>query len=72
MTRSPQRPVRDRDEAPQAPESVDPAHLHFARAQVGVGDLAPDFELTRIDGDGVVSLASLRGRPVVLVFGSFT
>lgn len=36
-----------------------------------VGDLAPDFTLTSIDG-GQVSLSSFRGRPVVLEFGSYT
>jgi hypothetical protein len=37
-----------------------------------VGDLAPDFELPAARGDGNASLSSLRGRPVVLIFGSFT
>ena len=33
-----------------------------------VGAAAPAFTLRRLDGDGSVSLASLRGRPVVLNF----
>lgn len=37
-----------------------------------VGDLAPDFELPAARGDGRAKLSSLRGRPVVLIFGSFT
>lgn len=42
-----------------------------------VGDVAPDFELERLDrsrkrtGD-FVKLSSLRGRPVALAFGSYT
>jgi peroxiredoxin len=34
---------------------------------VPVGQPAPDFELTSIDG-GQVRLSGLRGKPVVLVF----
>jgi hypothetical protein len=37
-----------------------------------VGDLAPDFELPAARGDGRAKLSSMRGRPVVLIFGSFT
>ena len=38
-----------------------------------VGDPAPDFELTRLDGKGTVKLSSFKGkRPVALVFGSYT
>jgi hypothetical protein len=42
-----------------------------------VGDIAPDFELERLDGAGQrtgekMSLASLRGKPVGLIFGSYT
>lgn len=35
------------------------------------GELAPDFELPRVDG-GTLRLTELRGRPVLLHFGSFT
>ncbi len=35
------------------------------------GMLAPDFELPRIGG-GSVRLSELRGKPVLLRFGSFT
>lgn len=35
-----------------------------------VGSLAPAFTLARLDGSGTMSLASLRGRPVVLNFWS--
>jgi Ca2+-binding EF-hand superfamily protein len=33
---------------------------------------APDFSLPRVEGDGRVTLSALRGRPVVLIFGSFS
>lgn len=35
-----------------------------------VGSIAPVFTLDRLDGSGTMSLASLRGRPVVLNFWS--
>lgn len=42
-------------------------------AKVAEGDVAPDFELPRIDGPGTLRLASLlEASPVALVFGSFT
>lgn len=37
-----------------------------------VGDAAPDFTLPRSDKSGDVTLSALRGKPVVLVFGSYT
>ena len=37
-----------------------------------VGSPAPDFTLPAVRGDGEVSLSGFRGRPVVLVFGSFS
>jgi peroxiredoxin len=41
--------------------------------KVEEGDLAPDFELPRLDGDDTVHLGSLLGeRPVALIFGSYT
>jgi cytochrome oxidase Cu insertion factor (SCO1/SenC/PrrC family) len=39
---------------------------------LNVGDQAPDFTLPRSDKSGDVTLSSLRGKPVVLVFGSYT
>jgi hypothetical protein len=36
------------------------------------GAAAPDFELRRLHSDGTVKLSSHRGRPVMLVFGSYT
>lgn len=38
-----------------------------------LGDEAPDFELPLLHGDGeAVRLLDLRGRPVALIFGSYT
>lgn len=37
-----------------------------------VGSLAPDFELAPPDGGASVRLSDLRGRPVALIFGSWT
>lgn len=36
-------------------------------AGLGQGDVAPEFELPR-DGGGSISLAALRGKPIVLFF----
>ncbi len=42
-------------------------------AKVAVGDLAPDFQLARVDRKGTVHLRSLLDElPVALVFGSYT
>ena len=44
-----------------------------ARAgSVQPGDMAPDFRLPTQDHQSEVELSSLRGNPVVLVFGSYT
>ena len=37
-----------------------------------VGDPAPEFELADADGKNKVKLADLKGKPIVLVFGSCT
>ena len=37
-----------------------------------IGDPAPDFSLPRSDKSGDVRLSALHGKPVVLVFGSYT
>ncbi len=38
-----------------------------------VGDVAPDFELSDVNGENPVRLSDFRGqKPVVLIFGSYT
>jgi hypothetical protein len=42
-----------------------------------VGDIAPDFELERLDATGqrtgeMMTLSGLKGKPVGLIFGSYT
>jgi hypothetical protein len=52
-----------------------PMERLWLRARAGtlqVGDAAPAFDLATFDKQSRVSLQSLRGRPAVLVFGSYT
>ena len=50
-----------------------PEYRDLARPKVAIGDVAPDFELPRVDGGGTIHLrALLREGPVALVFGSYT
>ena len=50
-----------------------PDYRNLMTAKVAEGDLAPDFELPRMDGDGTIRLSSLLdSTPVALVFGSYT
>ena len=51
---------------------VDPEHIHFEETELVEGMAAPDFTLPLYDGRGEVSLSELRGKPVVLIFGSYT
>ena len=54
---------------------VIPFETMWSRARAGtvsVGDAAPDFNLELHDKSGHVQLSSFRGKPVVLVFGSYT
>jgi hypothetical protein len=48
-------------------------YRNLMTAKVAVGDVAPDFELPRLDGAGSVRLGSLAAdQPVALIFGSYT
>ena len=54
-----------------------PFETLWTRARAGalqVGDPAPDFSLTKLDKSASMQLSSLtaQGRPVVLIFGSYT
>ena len=52
-----------------------PMERLWLRARAGtleVGDTAPGFDLATFDKQSRVSLAALRGKPAVLVFGSYT
>lgn len=50
-----------------------PEYRDLMTAKVAAGDLAPDFELPQVDGEGNVRLSALLSeRPVALVFGSYT
>jgi hypothetical protein len=48
--------------------------MHARGGALQVGDSAPDFSLMKLDKSGTVQLSSLtaQGRPVVLIFGSYT
>lgn len=43
-----------------------------AAGKLKVGDAAPSFTLSDTTGKTTVKLADLRGKPVVLIFGSCT
>ena len=54
-----------------------PFETLWTRARAGalqVGDAAPDFSLVKLDKSASVRLSSLtaQGKPVVLIFGSYT
>jgi len=52
-----------------------PFETMWSNARAGVvqpGDPAPNFRLPTLDHQSEVELSSLRGKPVVLVFGSYT
>jgi cytochrome oxidase Cu insertion factor (SCO1/SenC/PrrC family) len=42
------------------------------RGELKVGDAAPDFTVKDMHGGETVTLSRLRGKPVVLIFGSCT
>ena len=42
------------------------------QGHLNVGDAALDFAVEDMQGKGVVRLSELRGKPVVLIFGSCT
>jgi hypothetical protein len=53
------------------------ARVERERVAPKVGDMAPDFEIERLSADGkrtgeTFQLSETRGRPVALIFGSYT
>jgi cytochrome oxidase Cu insertion factor (SCO1/SenC/PrrC family) len=76
MTRHLEHEQLHHDPSPMTGERF--AQLREAMAQreesaPAVGDEAPEFELPVLDGKGAtVRLSELRGKPVALIFGSYT
>lgn len=61
----------------ELPFLVFPFETMWMRARAGtvqVGDTAPDFDLPKLDKSAKVQLSSLiaSGKPIVLIFGSYT
>ena len=62
-----------REELPADVLTALEAILARDEAGPGVGDVAPDFDLKRLNSDRRVRLSEFRGRkPVALAFGSYT
>lgn len=76
MHEPPERFGRFMSRMPVAIFLVAPFETMWTRARAGslrVGDAAPDFNLPTLDKTAHVSLSSFQsGKPVVLVFGSYT
>ena len=47
-------------------------HIHFEETTLTEGAVAPDVTLPLHNGKGKVSLSDFRGKPMVLIFGSYT
>lgn len=60
------------DPRTQVPPGVRTEWLHFVDPTIGPGDPAPGFSLHTPDGRTGLSLDSFSGRPLVLIFGSWT
>jgi hypothetical protein len=75
MHQSPEQFGRVMSHMPTPAYFVLPFETLWTRARVGtvpVGGMAPEFDLATLDKTSRVKLSDLRGRPVVLVFGSYT
>jgi Ca2+-binding EF-hand superfamily protein len=71
----PERPVRPADPDPSPTvllKGLLQGDLGSPFPGPGIGQRAPDFRLPTYDGKKEIALSDLRGKPVVLVFGSFT
>lgn len=65
-------PQTEAAKTPAPPARAKSKRLPFSQRTPRVGDMAPDFELPRLDGDPVKLSAIRDARPTVLVFGSYT
>ena len=73
MTGSPEQMHRAGAMTPEKLAQIQEAMRKRDERAPKVGDEAPDFELPLLHGDGrTVRLSDLRGRPVALIFGSYT
>ena len=78
MRRPPEQFGRAMSKLPgELPFMVFPFETMWMRARAGtlqVGDPAPDFKLTKLDKSAQIQLSSFtsQGKPVVLIFGSYT
>ena len=60
-------------QTPPAPAPAAPVRGANRMGSLQVGDVAPDAPLVRTDGTSTTLLAAKKaGRPLVLIFGSFT
>ena len=55
-----------------AASSTPKRDLRSREGKLKVGDRAPDFTIQDVDGKTTVKLSALKGKPVVLFFGSCT
>ena len=75
MRQPPERVGRVMSHMPGPAFMLFPFETMWSKARAGAvqpGELAPDFRLPTLDHKSEVELSSLRGKPVVLVFGSYT
>jgi hypothetical protein len=75
MRQSPEKFGRVMMHVPMPAFFLFPFETMWSQARAGrvkPGDAAPDFRLPTLDHQSEVELSSLRGKPVVLVFGSYT
>jgi hypothetical protein len=67
--------IASMDGAPveKRPKNWEETKSLMARSVPEVGQLAPDFSLPSLDGAGTITRSAYQsGRPLVLIFGSFT
>jgi acetyl esterase/lipase len=70
LTRAPQRPARKGGRPGEV--NTPPAKGERKPDLLKVGDVAPDFTLSRVGAPGMLTLSKLTSKPVVLIFASYT